>query len=109
MRHSNYTLNRLAHASPAWKTPYEQAKGQKSDVSAMLAFCWWEPVYYTADSSHPSQRKEKLGRWVGTALNLGDALTFLVLDNQSQKLVVRSAVRSALDPATPNLRAESPI
>jgi hypothetical protein len=104
-----YLLNHLATDSLDWKTPIEVATGQKPDVSALLPFRWWEPVYYNAYSGFPSQSREKLGRWVGIADHQGDALTYLILDDATEKVVARSAVRSALNPQHPNLRAEQPL
>ena len=104
-----YLQNHLATESIGWKTPLEVATGQKADVSALLQFRWWEPVYYLADArTYPSESREKLGRWVGVAENQGDALTYLVLDDTSGKVIVRSNVRSALNEGHPNLRAETP-
>ena len=103
-----YLHNHMATESIGWKTPLQYKDGQRSDVSALLLFRWWEPVYYSLESrTFPTGTREKLGRWVGVAENQGDALTYLVLDDDSQKVVVRSNVRTALDPANPNLRAET--
>ena len=104
-----YLQNHLATESIGWKTPLEAATGQKADVSALLQFRWWEPVYYLADArTYPTESREKLGRWVGVAENQGDALTYQVLDDISGKVIVRSNVRSALNDEHPNLRAETP-
>ena len=84
-----FLLNHLATESLGWKTPLEVTTGQKTDVSAFLQFRWWEPVYYLADArTYPSESREKLGRWVGIAENQGDALTYMVLDDISGKVVV---------------------
>ena len=104
-----YLHNHMSVESLGWKTPLQCKDGQRSDVSALLLFRWWEPVYYSVEArTYPSGTREKLGRWVGIAENQGDALTYLVLDDNTEKVVVRSNVRSALDPNNPNLRAETP-
>ena len=100
-----YVLNRLSTESLQWKTPMEAAFGQKPDISALLAFRWWEPVYYAQHDTFPNP-KEMTGRIVGVAEHQGDAMTWLVLDDKSQKVLARSAVRTALDPNSPNLRAD---
>jgi hypothetical protein len=83
------------------KTPIEKAHGQKPDVSALLQFRWFEPVlYHNPSASFPTESTEKLGRWVGVAEHIGDALTYLVLDDVSEQVILRSA----LDPQHPNLR-----
>jgi hypothetical protein len=97
----------LATEKLDWLTPFEKATGQKPDISALLAFRWWEPVYYAAEATYPNT-KERLGRMVGIAEHQGDAMTWLILDNETTQVLCRSAVRSALDPHNPNLRAESP-
>jgi hypothetical protein len=100
--HTTYILNRLSTESLDWLTPYEKALGQKSDISAILAFIWWEPVYYHhPDASYPNT-KECLARIVGVADRQGDAMTWLLLDDVTKKVV---CVHTALDPTTPNLRA----
>ena len=104
-----YLHNHMATESIGWKTPLQYKDGQRSDVSALLLFRWWEPVYYSVEArAFPTGTREKLGRWVGVAENQGDALTYLIMDDDSQKVVVRSNVRTALDPDNPNLRAETP-
>jgi len=62
-----YILNRLSTESLQWKTPLEVATGQQPDISAILAFRWYEPVYFKSyTSSFPSQPQEKTWsyRWV---------------------------------------------
>jgi hypothetical protein len=41
-----YLLNRLAVESLNWRTPLQVAHGQRPDISALLLFRWFEPVYY---------------------------------------------------------------
>jgi hypothetical protein len=43
-----YLSNRLALNQLDGKTPIEKYHGYKSDISVLLAFCWWEPVYARA-------------------------------------------------------------
>jgi hypothetical protein len=104
-----YLLNRLAVESLLWKTPLEAATGQVPDISALLQHHWWQPVYYAVHSttkSYPSRTPEKTGRWVGVASHQGDALTYLILTDDTQTVITRSAVRSATDPSNRNLRAD---
>ena len=66
------------------------------DVSAFLHFRWWEPIYYLDDDGgFPSDSKEKLGRWVGIAENVGDVLTWLILTEDTKRVIPCSVVRSA--------------
>jgi hypothetical protein len=103
-----YLLNRLSTQSIDWKTPIEAATGQQPDVSALIAFRWFEPVYFKSPGLSDTGSQERTGRIVGIAEHQGDALTFLVLDDITAQVVARSELRSALDSANPNLRAENP-
>jgi hypothetical protein len=101
-----YLFNLLALDSLGGLTPTQVACGYVPDISALLHFRWWEPVYYLDDDgSFPSDSKEKLGRWVGVAENVGDALTWWILTEDTKKVIPRSVVRSALHTNNPNLRA----
>jgi hypothetical protein len=62
-----YMLNRLATASLDWKTPIEAATGQQPDISALISFRWFEPVYYKSPPTYPSTSSERTGRIVGVA------------------------------------------
>ena len=46
--------------------------------------------------------KEKLGRWCGLAHDHGDGMAFWVLTDDTEELIVRSLVRSALNPKIEN-------
>jgi hypothetical protein len=89
-----YLMNRLSVDSLGGKSPIEAAFNQVPDVSPLLAFWWYQPVYYQAhDVKFPSDSKEKLGRWVGVAENKGDLMTFWVMDELTRHVVARSNVR----------------
>ena len=103
-------MNRLSTPSLGNKTPIEVATGQQPDISALLAFSWYEPVYYKQPDKHfPSPSNESAGHIVGIASHQGDSLTFLVMDDITLKVLARSELRSALDPLNPNLRAQPPL
>jgi hypothetical protein len=57
------------------------------------------------DGGFPSESKEKLGRWVGIAENVGDVLTWFVLTEDTKRVIPRSVIRSANNPQELNLRA----
>ena len=84
--------------------------GSTPDISAILQFDFYEPVYYKTEESHfPSMSNEKSGRFVGISEHVGHALTFMILTDDTQKIIHRSIVRTATDPTTKNLRAERPL
>ena len=80
-------------------TPIEVQTGQQPDISAYLAFYWFEPVVYKG----PGDRFEKAGYWVGPAENIGDVLTHSILTKDTQQVVYRSNVRSAHTPINKRL------
>ena len=50
----------------------EKLMGSTPDISSLLCFCFWEPVYYRMDDSDfPSEPTEKLRRFVGIFENVG--------------------------------------
>ena len=82
------------------------------DISFMLHFSFYELVYYRIDSSEPdlnfpSSSNEKKGYLVGFADNQGDSFTWRILTEDTQKIIIRSGIRSALR-TTINQRLASP-
>jgi hypothetical protein len=57
-----YLLNHVAHEPLNGLTPMTRAFGIETDVSSLLSFHWWQPVYYAAQADFPSESKEQLGR-----------------------------------------------
>ena len=103
-----------ATASPALGglTPLQALTGEVPDISHFLHFSFWEPIYYKVDESEPdhrfpSQSNEKRGHWVGFADNKGDHLTWKILTDDTNTIIIRSAVRSATK-TSPNLRLDPP-
>ena len=100
-----FVLNHTALRSLNWRTPMECLTGNTPDISVILRFTFWEPVFYPNHESHfPSASRELRGRIVGFSETVGHALTYKVLSDDSQRVLHRSSLRSALDPAHPNLR-----
>jgi hypothetical protein len=61
-------------------TPLRQAYGTDNDISPMLYFSFYEPVYYLVDeTTFPSESKELRGRWVGVSENVGHFMTYQIL------------------------------
>ena len=85
--------------------PVQALEGTTPDISFLLHFSFYEPIYYRIDSSEPdlnfpSSSNEKKGYWVGFADNQGDSLTWRILTEDTQKIIIRSGVRSALRTTT---------
>ena len=105
-------LNHLASPTLQGICPVQALEGSTPDISFLLHFSFYEPVYYRIDSSEPdlnlpSSSNEKKGYWVGFADNQGDSLTWRILTEDTQKIIIRSGVRSALRTTT-NQRLASP-
>ena len=99
-----FLLNRTASADLGWSTPYEKIWGVTPDISSLLQFAFYEPVYYhNPDAKHPGT-KEELGRFVGVTENVGDAMTYWILQS-NDTVVARSVVRSAAHNHEHNQRA----
>ena len=105
-------LNHLSSPTLQGICPVQALEGTTPDISFFLHFSFYEPVYYRIDSSEPdlnfpSSSNEKKGYWVGFADNQGDSLTWRILTEDTQKIIIRSGVRSALRTTT-NQRLASP-
>lgn len=88
-----------AKKSLEYKTPMEHSDGFTPDISGLLKFKFWELVYYydTTHSFPTEGGNEKLGRWMGRALDHGDGMCYWILTVDTKELIVRSMVRSATD------------
>ena len=105
-------LNHLASPTLHGICPVQALEGTTPDISFLLHFSFYEPVYYRIDSSEPdlnfpSSSNEKKGYWVGFADNQGDSLTWRILTEDTQKIIIRSGVRSALRTTTNQRLASS--
>ena len=71
--------------------PLKAATASTSNISPILRFHFWKPIYFNEDdSSFPSDATEVRGRFVGISENVGHDMTFKIL-NCSTK-------RSSIDP-----------
>ena len=107
-----HLLNATASPALGGLTPLQALTGQVPDISHFLHFSFWEPIYYKVDESEPdhrfpSQSNEKRGHWVVFAENKGDQLTWKILTDDTNTIIIRSAVRSATK-TSPNLRLDPP-
>ena len=68
-------------------TPHRLRHGVTPDISSWLLFTFWEPVLYLDHEQSFPDSRERSGYWVGVAHNIGDALTFWILDDQTNQLL----------------------
>ena len=92
--------NHTALESLNWRTPLELSTGQTPDISGLLYFKFWEDIYYY----EPTDRNERLGKWLGRAHSYGDTMAYWILTSETNELIVRGTVRSATDTDRPNLQ-----
>ena len=100
-----FLLNRTAMEPLSWRTPIEKALGETPDISSLLQFAFYEPVYYYDPDTPFPDSKEKIGHFIGIAENCGDALTFWILTGK-RTVLARSVVRSALVTGEQNKRQD---
>ena len=99
-----YLLNLIACTAIDGKIPLLVLTGITTDISIILLFTFYQPVIYaTYDQHFPSESEERAGYWEGFGEHCGDAMTHKILDNDTQKLIYRSAVRPKKS-STPNHR-----
>jgi len=89
-------------------TPLFALMGSTNDISMLLYFCFWEPVYFCTGEKpiFPSESRESRGRFVGFAKHVGHAMTFKVLNDETQKVLCCSNICSALAPGEQNLHID---
>ena len=93
-------LNHLASPTLQGICPVQALEGTTPDNSFMLHFSFYEPVYYRIDSSKPdlnfpSSSNKNMGYWVSFADNQGYHLTWRILTEDTQKIIILSGVRNA--------------
>ena len=89
-----YLLNHIACTALDGKIPLLALTGNTPDISIILLYTFYQPVFYaTYDQHFPSESEERAGYWVGFGEHCGDAMTHKILDHDTQKVIYRSAVR----------------
>jgi hypothetical protein len=84
--------------------PICMSMGSTNDISPLLCFHFWEPVYYKFDDSDfPSDSREKRGHFVSISESVGHAMTFKILMDDTLKVIHQSNVRLDLNPHAKNL------
>ena len=89
-----YLLNHIACAALSGKVPLFALTGIAPDISILLLFTFYQPVFYTTHDQHfPSESEERAACEVGSGEDYGDFMTHKLLDPETQKIIYRSAVR----------------
>ena len=69
-----------------------------------MQFSFYEKLYLLDTEVRFPESKEKAGSFVGITENVGDALTYWVLTEDTEKVIARSVICRAEDPETQNKR-----
>ena len=86
--------------------PLQHLTGDTMDISVLLKYRFWQKVYYKkVDTGFPSESTEGVGYIVGISEHCGHALTYMVLTEDTQKVIFRSLIRPHTT-ADSNLRAD---
>ena len=105
-----FIMNRTANETLNWRTPVEALTGQTPDISMLLHFTFWEPVFIgnyrgsgvrgaKKGKGFPSKSDEILVRFVGYSEDVGHSCTFKVWNEETEELLYRSSLRK-VDPDT---------
>ena len=93
MIYACYILNHIACGALNGSIPLLVLYGITPDISIMLLYTFYQPVFYATHDQHfPSESEETAAFWVGFGEHCGDAMTHILLDKITQKRIYRSAV-----------------
>ena len=98
-----YILNHIACGALNGSIPLLVLYGITPDISIMLLYTFYQPVFYATHDQHfPSESEERAAFWVGFGEHCGDAMTHKLLD---KKIIYRSAVKP-ITKSNPNHRLD---
>lgn len=87
--------------------PIQVLTGSIPNISPLLQFQGYEPIYYKVDDSHfPLDSCEKHSCWVSITEHVGHATTFKKLTDNTKKIIYRLNIHSACDPKSHNLHED---
>jgi hypothetical protein len=66
------------------QVPETIVSGQTADISPFVEYEWFEWVMWFDRSAEFPEAKEKLGRWLGPALDIGPAMTMKIMKSNGQ-------------------------
>ena len=76
------------------RTPYEIVAGDTPDITEWLEYDFYQPVWFYSPAAFPVE-KQLLGRWLGVAHSVGQALCYWILP-VSGVPIARSTVQPIL-------------
>ena len=90
-----YILNHISTSSLGGQVCLQVIYGVTPDISIMLLYTFYQPVFYATHDQHfPSETEEHAAFWLVFAVHCGDSPTNMVLDADTSKIIYRSAIRT---------------
>ena len=91
------THSKIAHDTWQLKgrSPEEHVTGETPDITEYVEFDWYTPVFYWEPTNKFPDGKRCIGRWLGVAHRVGQAMCYWVLPRSCQVLA-----RSTVQPMT---------
>ncbi|CAB9519554.1 Retrotransposon protein [Seminavis robusta] len=87
--------NHMAYEILGWRTPFEWLHGYTPDISPLLQFEFYEPVYYQKyDAKFPQDSTECVGRFIGVSEYVGHGMTYKIL-TEDEKIIHRAVASTA--------------
>lgn len=74
------------------RTPYEAVMGDTPDISSLIGFDFYDPVWYYEQTAAFPEPKRLMGRWLGEAQDFGQAMCYWLLSENASP-IVRSTVQ----------------
>jgi hypothetical protein len=74
------------------RTPYEAMLGDTPEISSLIPFDFYDPIWYFDETSSFPEPKRKTGRWIGEAQDFGQAMCYWII-SETGKPIVRSTVQ----------------
>ena len=90
------------------QTPAGYASNTVTNISPLLPFAFWQPVYYLtdpSDRSFPGDSEEKRGRWVGISENIGGHMTFIIITKDGKGQQIERCILRPVKKEMPNFCA----
>ena len=89
-----YILNHIPIGALNGSIPLLVLYGITPDISIMLLYTFYQPVFYATHDQHfPSESEERAAFWVGFGKHCGNAMTHKCLHKSTEKIIYRSAIR----------------
>lgn len=101
-----FVLNHAARRSLGWKTPHAVATGHENDLSIVLRFSFWEPVFVCDREAHFPDSWEAFAHYCHPSPNTGNAYCATVYRPDADQVIERSMLRPATATKTKITRNE---